>query len=983
MHELLHSLSIKVAGLITSAVALASVVVPVHSAPAAPAPAPVQAAAFEAAPEELAPGAVLGASTGPVSQNELDQRLFSLRQDVAVLVSSVLAVTASGDAVPAAAPAAVSESQYSAQIDAIHRSIARASNSSAISNADLAAATGLLGASQGGTGVSAAPAYGQVLMGDGAGGYALVSTSSLGIAGGSSFDLAADHTFTGGNIFSSATSTNFFATNASNTNLFATNATSTRFFAANATSTNLSTTNLTTKNLFINSGLANGATDLVDLNTWFSGTGGSGFNHLAAYSFTRSGDTMDYKGSNYGSVVRIDGNWGGAGMTGSRAALDISMVMQGTTSNTGNGSQYYVGIADYVYCGFNDNGTEGFTNVAGTCNAFNPIAQLGPNATNWYTLNPIEVDVRADEGSSSGHTFGILHSKKGVQGIYDDAAEAFVGTTPWKHIFQLGKTDGGQNVTNASTTILGCVADSYNTGCIGGIGIDLSDNWTWASTSKPFSSPGFSVNGLGGMSASSLTTPSIGSAGGVASLTVGSTGSYAFIPTVNIAPPPSGGSQASAAVATMKLSQWTLGSGGTGYSVNDILTFTGGTCSTQPQIRVTSVSGGVITGTTGNAGGLCSSPNFGPVTLTGGTGSGATLSSVRYYVNTFTVTTPGNYTVAPEVTIQASGYGTATATASLGTASLTLSSGGGSVVLSNNSVAVGTTTGSAKLTVWGADAASSTLSFSVVNSASSTVFAVFNGGNAQLSGTLTQSSDKRLKTDIESLDASSTLALMGKLDPVAFAWKDRLKDGPQMGFIAQDVQKLFPTLVSTTSPTALTPNGTLGVNYIGFIAPIIKAVQALSSKIDSLAAAVAGFAESFSSRQVTTDQLCVKTSAGAPVCVTGDELQQLLSNQGMRGSTPPPAPAPESEPVPAEQEAATAEPAGDASGADAAAQTDAPDDPEATVETPAFPEASETQAPDEAPAAPEAQAPDETPVAPEPEPEPAPVAPAPAAPESA
>ena len=435
MHELLHSLSIKVAGLITSAVALASVVVPVHSAPAAPAPAPVQAAAFEAAPEELAPGAVLGASTGPVSQNELDQRLFSLRQDVAVLVSSVLAVTASGDAVPAAAPAAVSESQYSAQIDAIHRSIARASNSSAISNADLAAATGLLGASQGGTGVSAAPAYGQVLMGDGAGGYALVSTSSLGIAGGSSFDLAADHTFTGGNIFSSATSTNFFATNASNTNLFATNATSTRFFAANATSTNLSTTNLTTKNLFINSGLANGATDLVDLNTWFSGTGGSGFNHLAAYSFTRSGDTMDYKGSNYGSVVRIDGNWGGAGMTGSRAALDISMVMQGTTSNTGNGSQYYVGIADYVYCGFNDNGTEGFTNVAGTCNAFNPIAQLGPNATNWYTLNPIEVDVRADEGSSSGHTFGILHSKKGVQGIYDDAAEAFVGTTPWKHIF--------------------------------------------------------------------------------------------------------------------------------------------------------------------------------------------------------------------------------------------------------------------------------------------------------------------------------------------------------------------------------------------------------------------------------------------------------------------------------------------------------------------------------------------------------------------
>jgi hypothetical protein len=963
MHELLHSLSIKVAGLITSAVAFASVVVPVHSAPAAPVPAPVQAAAqaaaFEAVPEAPAPGAVLGASTGPVSQDELDQRLFALRQDVAVLVSSVLAVTATGDVSPAAAPAALSESQYSAQIDAIHRSIARASNSS---GADLAAATGLLGVSQGGTGVSSAPAYGQLLMGDGAGGYALVSTSSLGIASGSSFDLAADHTFTGGNIFASATSTNFFAASA----------TSTRLFATNATSTNLYATSLKAGTLSMSAGLANGAKDLANIVTWFSGSGGAGFNHLAGVSFTRSADTLDYQGDNYGSVVHIDGNWGGAGMTGSRAGLDISMIMQGTTSNTGNGRQYYVGIADYVYCGFNDNGTEGFTNVAGTCNAFNPIAQLGPNATNWYTLNPIEVDVRADEGSSSGHTFGILHSKKGVQGIYDDAAEAFVGTTPWKHIFQLGKTDGGQNVTNASTTILGCVADSYNTGCIGGIGIDLSDNWTWASTSKPFSSPGFSVNGLGGAFASSVTTPSIGAMGGVASLAVGSTGSYSFIPTVNIAAPPSGGSQASAAVATMKLSQWTIGSAGTGYSVNDVLTLAGGTCSTQPQIRVTSVSGGAITGTTGNAGGLCSSPNFGPITLTGGTGSGATLSSARYFVNTFTIISPGNYSVAPAVAIQTSPDGSATATATLGSSSLTLNGGGGSVTIDNNRVAVGTTTGYARLSVWGADAASSTLSFSVVNSASSTVFAVFNGGNAQLSGTLTQSSDKRLKTDIESLDASSTLALIDRLDPVTFAWKDRLKDGPQLGFIAQDVQKLFPALVSTTSPTALTPGGTLGVNYIGFIAPIIKAVQALSSKIDALAAAVAGFADSFTSRQVTTDQLCIKTSVGAPVCVTGDELQQLLSGQGMRGSTPPP--------VPGTSEAPASGTGDDVPDADAEASADAPADT-GTDETPADTPADADA--DEAPADAGAQAPDETPAAPESEPEPAPVAPAPAAPESA
>jgi hypothetical protein len=204
-------------------------------------------------------------------------------------------------------------------------------------------------------------------------------------------------------------------------------------------------------------------------------------------------------------------------------------------------------------------------------------------------------------------------------------------------------------------------------------------------------------------------------------------------------------------------------------------------------------------------------------------------------------------------------------------------------ITSSGSVGIGTTTPSSKLTIWGSDAASSTLAFNVVNSASSTVLAVFNGGNAQLSGTLTQSSDRRLKTNIESLDASTTLAALEQLDPVTFNWIDHDKgNATQIGFIAQDVQKLFPDLVSTTSPTALTPDGTLGVNYIGFIAPIIKSIQALVEKINSVAAAVAGFAQSFTSHEVhATDKLCV-----GGTCVTEAQLQQLLASQGMQGSAP-------------------------------------------------------------------------------------------------
>jgi len=195
------------------------------------------------------------------------------------------------------------------------------------------------------------------------------------------------------------------------------------------------------------------------------------------------------------------------------------------------------------------------------------------------------------------------------------------------------------------------------------------------------------------------------------------------------------------------------------------------------------------------------------------------------------------------------------------------------------------------LQVTGPDAASSTSAFAVVNSASSTVFAVFDGGNAQLSGTLTQSSDQRLKTNITSLDASSTLSLIDQLDPVTFNWIDPNQgNGTQVGFIAQQVQQLFPELVSTTSPTALTPNGTLGLNYIGLISPIVSALQELSADITSIETTLTNFAQSFTSQTITASQdLCVDNSAGTPICVTGDQLAALLANangaSGNNGTT--------------------------------------------------------------------------------------------------
>jgi len=66
-----------------------------------------------------------------------------------------------------------------------------------------------------------------------------------------------------------------------------------------------------------------------------------------------------------------------------------------------------------------------------------------------------------------------------------------------------------------------------------------------------------------------------------------------------------------------------INTGGTGYTVDDILTISGGTSSVAAQVKVTAVSSGVITGVTiETPGGYSINPNN-PASVTGGTGSGA------------------------------------------------------------------------------------------------------------------------------------------------------------------------------------------------------------------------------------------------------------------------------------------------------------------------------------------------------------------------
>lgn len=104
--------------------------------------------------------------------------------------------------------------------------------------------------------------------------------------------------------------------------------------------------------------------------------------------------------------------------------------------------------------------------------------------------------------------------------------------------------------------------------------------------------------------------------------------------------------------------------------------------------------------------------------------------------------------------------------------------------------------------------------------ASTPVLRVRGDGNATLTGTLTQSSDLRLKRDISSIQGS--LNKIVSLQGVTYKWKDSSRDQSlQIGLIAQEVEKVFPEAVKTNE------DGFKSVAYQVLVAPIINSIKEL------------------------------------------------------------------------------------------------------------------------------------------------------------
>ncbi len=120
-----------------------------------------------------------------------------------------------------------------------------------------------------------------------------------------------------------------------------------------------------------------------------------------------------------------------------------------------------------------------------------------------------------------------------------------------------------------------------------------------------------------------------------------------------------------------------------------------------------------------------------------------------------------------------------------------------------------------------------------------TTAATFSGANVTFAGTLgsgaitssgniTAFSDRRLKSDIQTLE--NGLKKVEQLRGVTYTRDDNIDGGQQLGVIAQEVEEVFPQIVLTADDE----RGTKSVDYGRLTGVLIEAVKELSAKVKEL-----------------------------------------------------------------------------------------------------------------------------------------------------
>lgn len=115
-------------------------------------------------------------------------------------------------------------------------------------------------------------------------------------------------------------------------------------------------------------------------------------------------------------------------------------------------------------------------------------------------------------------------------------------------------------------------------------------------------------------------------------------------------------------------------------------------------------------------------------------------------------------------------------------------------------------------------------------------------GDLTVTGTVTSSSDRRLKVNAEPMQ--DALSKLMQLKPQSYQYRTNeyptmnLAEGTQFGFIAQELQEVYPTLVKEVSTYTNKDKATkfdfLSVNYTGLIPVMVSAIQQQQTTIENM-----------------------------------------------------------------------------------------------------------------------------------------------------
>jgi len=128
-------------------------------------------------------------------------------------------------------------------------------------------------------------------------------------------------------------------------------------------------------------------------------------------------------------------------------------------------------------------------------------------------------------------------------------------------------------------------------------------------------------------------------------------------------------------------------------------------------------------------------------------------------------------------------------------------------------------------------------------------------------------SDERLKQNIQGLNAG--LSQLMRLRPVRWEWKDRTTTQLPIGLIAQEVDRVLPELVLRDSD----PTKPLGVNYMGLLPVVVKAIQEQQAAFDLNTAAVASLQAENAALKTLNNELEARLAA------VERALQQLVDQR--------------------------------------------------------------------------------------------------------